>query len=256
MIYKRFAANLRAQNWFAIGIEFAIVVAGVFVGTQVSNWNAERLEKRETQRMLAQLKPNLQSLTDFSASARTYYATTRRYADTAFAGWRRDPEVSDSDFVIAAYQASQIIGIATNSSSWSTVLGADQLRKIEDPETRYQLSFLMSADYSIIDVSSVDTPYRQNVRRWIPIDLQDAIRTRCGDRPAASNALTTILPTTCDVELDAKKAADAATILRAHPELVQDLQWHMAAEAALIANLGAFDYATKNLQGRIAAIKA
>ncbi len=57
MIYKRFAANLRAQNWFAIGIEFAIVVAGVFVGTQVSNWNAERLEKRETQRMLAQLEP-------------------------------------------------------------------------------------------------------------------------------------------------------------------------------------------------------
>ncbi|MEO8141619.1 MAG: hypothetical protein ABI617_03065, partial [Sphingomicrobium sp.] len=62
MIFKRFAANLRAQNWSAIGIEFAIVVAGVFVGTQVSNWNAERLEKRETQRMLAQLKPNLQSL--------------------------------------------------------------------------------------------------------------------------------------------------------------------------------------------------
>ena len=28
MIYKRFAANLRAQNWLAIGIEFGIVVAG------------------------------------------------------------------------------------------------------------------------------------------------------------------------------------------------------------------------------------
>ena len=255
MIYKRFAANLRAQNWFAIGIEFGIVVAGVFVGTQVSNWNAERLEKRETQRMLAQLKPNLQSLTDYYSSARTYYATTRRYATTAFAGWRRDPAVSDADFVITAYQASQIIGIATNSSSWSTVLGADQLRKIEDPDTRYQLSFLMSADYSIIDVSSVDTPYRQNVRRWIPIDMQDAIRARCGDRPAANNALTTILPATCDVKLDAKEAANAAAILRAHPELVQDLQWHMAAEAALIANLGAFEHSTGKLQRLIGAIR-
>ncbi len=255
MIYKRFAANLRAQNWFAIGIEFAIVVAGVFVGTQVSNWNAERLEKRETQRMLAQLKPNLQSLSDYYNSARTYYATTRRYATTAFAGWRRDPAVSDADFVIAAYQASQIIGIATNSSSWSTVLGADQLRKIDEPETRYELSFLMSADYSIIDTSSVNTPYRQNVRRWIPIDMQDAIRSRCGDRPSSNNTLTTILPPTCDVKLDPKEAADAAQILRAHPELVQDLQWHMAAEAALIANLGAFEYATNNLQRRIGAIK-
>jgi hypothetical protein len=255
MIYKRFAANLRAQNWFAIGIEFAIVVAGVFVGTQVSNWNAERLEKRETQRMLAQLKPNLQSLMDYYNNARTYYATTRRYATVAFAGWRRDPKISDAEFVIAAYQASQIIGIATNSSSWSTVLGADQLRKIDDPKTRYELSFLMSADYSILDTSSVNTPYRQNVRRWIPIDMQDAIRNRCGDRPASDNSLTTILPETCDVKLGTKEAADAAAILRAHPELVQDLHWHMAAEAALIANLGAFEFATKNLQGRIAAIK-
>lgn len=255
MIYKRFAANLRAQNWFAIAIELAIVIVGVFIGTQVSNWNADRVEKRETQRMLAQLKPNLQSLTDYYASARIYYATTRRYATTAFAGWRRDPAVSDAEFVIAAYQASQIIGIATNSSSWSTVLGADQLRKIEDPQTRYELSFLMSADYSILDTSSVDTPYRQNVRRWIPIELQDAIRERCGDRPRGDASLTTILPPVCDVKLDGKEAAKTAAVLRAHPELVQDLQWHMAAEAALLANLQAFEYSTANLQRRIAAIE-
>ena len=36
MIYKRFAANLRAQNWFAIAIELAIVVIGVFIGTWVA----------------------------------------------------------------------------------------------------------------------------------------------------------------------------------------------------------------------------
>ncbi len=51
------------------------------------------------------------------------------------------------------------------------------------------------------------------------------------------------------MKLRTKEAADAAAILRAHPELVQDLHWHMAAEAALIlSNLGAFEFATKNLQ--------
>ena len=255
MIYKRFAANLRAQNWFAIGIEFAIVVAGVFVGTQVSNWNAQRLEKRETQRMLTQLKPNLQLLSDYYSSARTYYATTRRYSKVAFAGWRGDPKVSDTEFVIAAYQASQIIGIATNGSAWATVLGADQLRRIDDLATRNDLSFLMSAEYSIIDIGSVNTPYRQNVRRLIPIDVQDAIRSRCGDRPHPAKPLMTLLPASCALEIERREAAQAAAILRANPDLIQDLQWHMAAEAALLANMVSFEISTANLHRRIAKIR-
>ena len=31
-------------------------------------------------------------------------------SDVALAGWRNDPKVSDNDFVIAAYQASQVFG--------------------------------------------------------------------------------------------------------------------------------------------------
>lgn len=215
MIYKRFAANLRAQNWFAIAIEFAIVVAGVFVGTQVSNWNADRLEKRETQRMLAQLEPNLRLLSEYYDNAREYYATTRRYSRVALAGWRGDPKVSDSDFVIAAYQSSQIIGVGTNGSAWATVLGADQLRRIDDPAIRTSLSSLMSSDYSMIDLASVDTPYRQNVRRLIPIDIQDAIRARCGDRPHPTRVSQTFLPSACNYRIDPSQAARTAATLRA-----------------------------------------
>lgn len=255
MIYKRFAANLRAQNWFAIGIEFGIVVAGVFVGTQVSNWNAERLEKRETQRMLAQLGPNLLVLTDYFSTARDYYATTRRYAATAIAGWRRDPAVSDAAFVIAAYQASQITGIGTNSSTWATVLGADQLRRIDDLAIRNDLSLLMAADYSQLDTVAVNTPYRPNVRRLIPVELQDSIRASCGDRPAPGKPTYLLLPPTCDLAISPDKAAAAASILRANPELMEDLQWHVAAQAALLSNMAIYETTTHNLQRRIAGIR-
>ena len=255
MIYKRMAANLRAQNWFAIGIEFAIVVAGVFVGTQVSNWNAERLERRETQRMLAQLRPNLQSLTDYYESARVYYATTRRYATTAFAGWGGNRQVSDQDFVIAAYQASQVLGLGTNGSTWATVLGADQLRRIDDLAIRNDLSFLMSADYTQFDVPAVNTPYRPGVRRLIPVEIQDAIRARCGDYPDPRKPLFFRLPPTCDLTIAPDAAAKAASILRRHPELPEDLQWHMAAQAALLTNLIPYENTTKDLTRRVAAIK-
>ncbi len=42
MILRRFAEALKQQNWTAIAIEFVLLVLGVFLGIQVSNWNAER----------------------------------------------------------------------------------------------------------------------------------------------------------------------------------------------------------------------
>lgn len=48
MLLRRINEDVKNQNWIAIGIDFVIVVVGVFIGIQVSNWN-ERLEfeKRE-----------------------------------------------------------------------------------------------------------------------------------------------------------------------------------------------------------------
>ena len=255
MIFKRFAANLRAQNWFAILIEFAIVVAGVFVGTQVSNWNAARLEKVETRKMLVQLEPNLKVMADFFDTARIYYATTRGYATTALAGWDGDPAVGDADFVISAYQSSQILTFATTSSTWATVLGADRLRQVDDPAIRSDLSFLLSADYSQLDLAAVNTPYRQNVRRIIPLDLQDRIRATCGDRADPDNPLYFTLPRRCNLAIDPATAWRAAAALRAHPELKADLQWHIAAQAALLSNMQLFELTTISLRKRVSAIR-
>ena len=47
MILRRVAKSIRARDWFSFSIEFAIVVAGVFIGIQVANWNADRLERSE-----------------------------------------------------------------------------------------------------------------------------------------------------------------------------------------------------------------
>jgi hypothetical protein len=42
MIMRRFAEALQAQNWISIWIEFVLLVAGVFLGIQVANWNEQR----------------------------------------------------------------------------------------------------------------------------------------------------------------------------------------------------------------------
>ena len=255
MIFKRLYADLRAQNWLAIGIELAIVIVGVFIGTWVANWNQERAARAETHRMIAQLEPSLQLLEQYFGSVRDYYAITRKYADTALAGWANNPSVSDSDFVIAAYQASQITGLINNGSAWATVLGADQLRRIDDEELRTNLSTLISSDYSIIDLPAVDTPYRRNVRRLIPMAIQDRIRARCNDVPPQEGKIFVTLPASCDVELEMAESGAAAAKLRQNLAVRDDLQWHIAAQSAMIGNLGPFEHATREVRRRLPAFE-
>ncbi len=46
MILHRLSQLLKEQNWMAIGIEFVLLVVGVFLGIQVANWNEARGDQR------------------------------------------------------------------------------------------------------------------------------------------------------------------------------------------------------------------
>ena len=45
MLLRRIIEHVKTENWFAIGIDFVIVVIGVFIGIQVANWNETRNDK-------------------------------------------------------------------------------------------------------------------------------------------------------------------------------------------------------------------
>ena len=237
MIFKRTVANLRAQNWLAILIELFIVIVGVFIGNQVSNWNNGRIEQRENVRMLRNLKPEAAAMIENFAIIRRYYGVTRRYADTAFAGWRGDPAVSDREFVIAAYQASQNTYTGINGDTWSQIFGSDRLRSLEDAELRAELSVLMTTDYATLE-SELFSAYREHVRQVIPEDIQDAIRATCGDQRVAGTAGLVRLPPTCSLDLPDERFRIAAAALRDEPQLVGEMRWHFAAVASYLENIG------------------
>ncbi|WOJ92063.1 hypothetical protein R0135_09720 [Congregibacter variabilis] len=47
MLLRRITEHTKTQNWFAVGIDFVVVVLGIFIGLQVSDWNQARLDGRE-----------------------------------------------------------------------------------------------------------------------------------------------------------------------------------------------------------------
>ena len=80
MILRRLSANLRAQNWTAILVEFVLVIAGVFLGILAANWNLERSAKQETGRLLSQLDTELAIVVKDANSMDVYYDVSGRYA--------------------------------------------------------------------------------------------------------------------------------------------------------------------------------
>ena len=248
MILRRLSGNLKSQNWMAIGIEFLLVVLGVFFGILAANWNEERIARRETRELLAQLDTELMAFVRYMRNLNDYYAVTARYADRAEAGWNGDPTVSDTEFVIAAYQASQINAVGNNADVWGTIFGAENLRDIEDPAVRELLARIMTFDYSLIDLRAVSTRYREEVRKVIPGTVQQAIRNRCGDKGVGAYLR---LSPTCDLKLDQAASARTAAALRARRDLVAELNWHRAAVANQLANIATLKDQSEELTKRI-----
>jgi hypothetical protein len=47
MILRRFTKHVSDQNWFAVSIDMLVVVLGILIGLQVSEWNQSRKEYNE-----------------------------------------------------------------------------------------------------------------------------------------------------------------------------------------------------------------
>lgn len=245
MIYKRVAARLRAQDWLAIMIELTIVIVGVFIGSWVNDWNQRRAEKQEIGRLLTQLQPEVVRLERIAVSMRNYYAVTDRFAKVALAGWNDDSSVSDRDFVIAAYQASQINWIP-DGESLSELLGGDQVRKIEDARLRVAIIRLLNYDFSPLSQAAVATRYRDDVRQIIPELIQESIRSECGDIVDGNTAIH--LPDRCDIDLQGDQVHDAVVALRAHSNLPGELRQHQSKIAAFLTNLRLLEKNTRDVE--------
>ena len=56
---RLFTASFRHQGWTAVAIEFIVVIAGVFIGVQASNWNAQRETDQKAAVFAARLEGDL-----------------------------------------------------------------------------------------------------------------------------------------------------------------------------------------------------
>jgi len=60
VILTRLIRNVSEQNWFTVSLELVVVVAGIFLGIQATNWNEDRISRESGYYYLGLLQSQLE----------------------------------------------------------------------------------------------------------------------------------------------------------------------------------------------------
>lgn len=141
MLLRRVTEHVKAQNWTAVALDFAIVVIGVFVGLQVNNWNEVRKDIIDERIFLARLHGDIELAEDLSARVRQRRLTRLGFAvDASNVLFAREDREHVSDDECRAIGGSHYFNINLASlSSFSELAGSGRISIISDDKLRSDL---------------------------------------------------------------------------------------------------------------------
>ena len=62
MILRRITQHVKDQNWFAVALDFCIVVTGILIAFQITNWSEARSERVGEQQIIERLHSDFEAL--------------------------------------------------------------------------------------------------------------------------------------------------------------------------------------------------
>ena len=141
MILDRLSHAIRQQNWFAVALEFVIVIAGVVIGFQITAWNQERGERAYEQMLIARLSEEFQSirgpLEETRAEMRATMMATGQVIDALRAA---DPPGDEAAFREALRRANYIHEVPALATSFSELVATGGIERLTDRELRAALT--------------------------------------------------------------------------------------------------------------------
>ena len=171
MLLRRLTQHVNEQNWFAVTLDFIIVVVGVFVGLQVSNWNEENsFDKKETA-LLYELKKEMDN------SIVTEKRKIDNYAQVAAAGQRSLNFLASNEscktecwgILVDFMHASQWQSVDVKRSTYENMrrIGLPRNNAIIDAVEAY-----LSQIDAGVNANGILPYYRELIRQLIPSEVQ------------------------------------------------------------------------------------
>jgi len=153
MILRRLAEALRRQDWLTVAVEFLIVVAGIFVGLQVSDWNEQRKAREEELVYLERLLQDLdESIADTSEDRDFQVEHARQGALVlrALKECRLRPDERD-EFATGLYRLGKIASVSLARATIDELRSTGKFTLLRNTALRTQISNLLQEHQRSLD---------------------------------------------------------------------------------------------------------
>ena len=239
MLLRRVIQHVKKQEWTAIWIDLVIVVVGVFIGIQVSNWNAGRVDDAWAQAYLARIKDNLRSDMESIERRTVFWRQVGDYGNNAIRYAETGALVDGSAWktVLAFYQASQVWTWTGNDTTFQELLNGGELSLIRDESLRTTLSayYRESSSDEVGYILTMIPEYRKMVPGMSPSVVSTQIWAKCHRQPSYDEQY---LPD-CESPMSEAEAQAVLDAFTRDPKLLSELRfWVTNQEVAskVIAN--------------------
>ncbi|WBQ08954.1 hypothetical protein L2D01_08580 [Hyphomonadaceae bacterium ML37] len=232
MILTRLSHAIRTQNWFAVVLEFVIVIAGVVIGFQVTAWSARQADLQRGQlyldRLAADLEENLiRTRNDIQ------FRTDVRNLGLDAAAFAAGEQIPDSAWhvVVSYFNASQSGSSYPVHATFDELIFNGDLGLIRDITLRSQLTSYYTTG-NIAQITDAQPAFREQVRMIIPTWMQDHIWVHCyrsGDQDGGQTVVECSAPPTRQEDI-----AEIADALLANDSLTGHLRFWLSTQYAAL----------------------
>ncbi|MEN7341739.1 MAG: hypothetical protein AAAFM81_02305 [Pseudomonadota bacterium] len=223
MLFRRIKKHVKEQDWFAVGIDFVIVVVGVFIGIQVANWNESVNDRSRAENYRDRLSQEMTINRGRLDSRLGSFASQIEYGlfamDATSAPIDRDQAW---EVIRAFFQSSHAFTISLQHGTYDEIMSSGDLALLNDQDLVNALAeFYTFAGY---DTISVIPDFRENVRRLVPFELQRYLQSECYSVSDSDNHFLI----DCPPPQSAEGLIQLATVLQTDKALKLDLQYMLS----------------------------
>jgi hypothetical protein len=134
MILRRVVEHAKTQNWFAVTLDFFIVVIGVLIALEVANWNQARQDRQEERRyygqLLVDLRSDLETFSQAEKFAGLYDEAAQLVIDRL--GGKAPPHVSPARMAISIHRAGWIYIPYASRGTYDELVSTGNLRLLRN----------------------------------------------------------------------------------------------------------------------------
>ena len=253
MVLKRLRAEGARQNWFGVAVDLVILILGVFLGIQVSNWNQARLDRAEGGEYRERLYFDLESDQRDLAFRIQYYGQVLAHAQAALAALDRPVSEGPGVFIIHAYEASNHIPQAIRHFTYDEMIASGKAEFLGDRMLRERVANYYVGQATMQRLFDNVPPYRETIRSVLPFSAQAQVLKDCPEvlQTDKFGSVTPRLSDRCRSTMDPRSAERIATEVRAIPNLKWALNRVIADLDQKIWNARQLSREAERLKGQI-----